>query len=167
MRSGQAPASLARVQGTESYYFITMSPWGGGGDALVPRLLSLGAPLPFSAMGIRGCRKHQADVTCQVPQPTPHCLQSLPTSGSTFKFCLILEWFLFGSESVLPEPSPSLVVSDSTEPTHSHRERGGEYPPLLPIQKWLLLMQPAPKCTWERTLTARMGQGSCELEPWG
>lgn len=37
MQSDQAPASLARVQGTESYYFITMSPWAvGGGNAFSP-----------------------------------------------------------------------------------------------------------------------------------
>lgn len=95
-----------------------------GWGRLCPRPLRpwLGAPLPFSAMGIRGCRKHQ------VPQPTPHSLQRLPTSRSTFKFWLILEWFSSGvSQSCQSPPqalsaltlrSQSTVTEEGEESTH-------------------------------------------------
>lgn len=118
-----------------------------------------GRTLPFSAMCLRGSTR------CRTPGVwhSPH--SPLPTSRSTFKFWLILEQFLFGSESVLPEPFPSPVSSDSTEPIHGPRGRGGEHPPLLPIQRRFLLIQPAPNVPGG-LLWLWVGQGSCEPEPW-
>lgn len=132
-QSDQPPASLARVQGTERYYFITTSPWGGDALARGPSAHDWVLPLPFSAVGIRGRRKCQTDVTHQVCD-TPHTAHFLPV-GPPFNS----GWFWNGSSLRVSQscqsPPPSPASSDSTEPIHSHRGRGGRAPTFSPQTK--------------------------------
>lgn len=121
-----------------------------------------GPPLPFFVMGIKGCTKHWADTTYQVLQPTAFrgfLLVGPPLNSS---------WFWNGSSMRVsqswqsyPKPVPSCWGKGGKHPSGEEQGR------LPPIQRQLLLVQPAPKRTWGLLWLQEWEGWNCELRLWG
>lgn len=160
MQSDQAPAPLAHENTISS-----SCPHGGGHISPEPLSSWLDVPLPFCAMGIRGCRKCQADVTYQLCD-TPHTPRFLPVGPP-----LNSGWFWNGSSLGVSQScqSPSQALSALTLQSQSTvTGEGEESTHLYSTYKGSFCICNQPQNVPGGLLWLWVGWGSCELNfSWG